>query len=359
MVVFLVSAAVGGAIALRSWNEGRPARLAAEAQAATAGGDLPRALAAWHDWNETGRQTVATLLIEAQLAQTLDRGRVADRIAGRVLDVDPSAVAAWTIRLNRLRVLDRPAEAIALGLEALGRLRAPAARRAVLQATTLAALAEVPDAEARGQLDRWIAADPLDLDARVARLARIAAAPHPGDPDRATRIAELDRIVAADPTGDAAREALVVALADAGEVDRGRAVLLAWPEADRGPRFDRLQARWDLEYDHQPARAAAGFRRALLATPHDWKSHYGLARALRMTGAGDAAAAEALAVARLRERLDPATLGPRLAGDLDRLDADPAGAARDLAELCRGVGLAPLAAAWSQVPEPDRPPSTP
>ncbi len=151
--------------------------------------------------------------------------------------------------------------------------------------TSLAALAELPDDEARTRLDRWIAADRDDLDARVARLARIAANYHPGDPDRAARIAKLTEILARDPepTSPLAR-ALVVALADAGEPDRGREFLEAWPEAARDARFDRLRGRWDLDYDHNPARAAESFARALVDLPHDWKSHYGLARAYRAIG---------------------------------------------------------------------------
>ena len=303
---------------------------------------------------------VATLMAEVRSAQAGNRGRDADLAAKELTRLDPSTAEAWSIRLNRLRVLDQPAQAIELGLSALTHLNSPRARRAILMTTTLAALAEVPDAEARSRLDRWIEADPLDIDAQVARMTRIAANPHPGDPDRATRIIELGRIVAQAPNHVAAREALAVALADAGEVDRGRAVLTRWPEPGRDHRFDRLQARWDLEYDHQPARAAERFRRALVEVPHDWKLHYGLARALRILGRTSEAQAEALAVARLRERLDPGTLGPRLATDFARLDrgaeaeAESDQATLDLAALCRSVGLTRLADAWSQ--EADRSP---
>ena len=97
-----------------------------------------------------------------------------------------------------------------------------------------------------------------------------------------------------------------------------------------------------------PARAAEGFRRALPATPHDWKLHYGLARSLRALHQTAAAEAEAVAVARLRERLDATTLGPRLAADLDRINqpATARAALLDLADLAASVGLAPLAQGW-------------
>ena len=364
---FALALAVGAWNNARSRDAGRPARLLAAANAATAAGDRARALAAWHAWNEGDGRTAASLLVEAHLAADLGRGSDADALARRSLALDSASAAAWSLRINRLRVLDRVAEALRVGRAALDRLPAPDDRRAILRATTLAALAEVPDAEARAQLDRWAAADPADVDARVARLARVANEPRPGDPDRAARIAALQALLDRDPGHVPAREALVVALADAGEVDRGRAALDAWPSESPGPadpldpapardddpRYRRLRARWDLDYDRRPDRAAAGFAVALAALPHDWKSHYGRARALRTLGRGAEAEVEARAVAAIRERLDPATLGPRLTADLARLDAtdqpaDVATAAADLAALCRGVGLVDLAAAWDR-----------
>ena len=362
---FVVAVAIGAGVAIRTWNFGRPARLLAEARAATSKGDRAGACAAWHAWNATDGATAATLLVEAQLAADLNRGRDAERIARQVIQLDASSASAWTLRINRLRVLDQPIEALTLGLSALGGIRSAEFRRAILKATTLATLAEVPDADARGQLDRWIAADPADLDAQVARLTWIAANPHPGDSDRAIRIVELQGIVAGHPDHVAARDALGVALGDSGEVARGQAILDGWPldqpashrlgapgGQDRGYRFDRLQGRWDLEFNHQPGRAAARFRAACLVAPHDWKSHYGLARALQATGHAPEARAEALAVTRLRERLDPATLGPRLTTAFAQLDggtaSQAAGAMADLAALGRSVGLVELADAWDQ-----------
>jgi thioredoxin-like negative regulator of GroEL len=129
---------------------------------------------------------------------------------------------------------------------------------------------------------------------------------------------------------------LVSTLADAGDPDAGRAALEAWPETGRDARYWRLRGRWDLEYDHHPDRAEASFRRALTELPHDWKTRIRLARTLRSLGREPEARTEAATVARLRERLDPAALGPRLAR------GDPA----DLAELTAAAGLTRLAAAW-------------
>ncbi len=328
----------------------RPRRLRDRAEAATRAGDWPTALDSWRALDRLGGGDARSCLAEARAALALDRGADAGRALLRATEADPTAVEAWRGRLDRLRVLDRPFEAARVGFDALGTV-APGGRRAILSSLTLALLAELPDDQARDRLDRWIAADPDDLDARAARLARVAANPRPGDPDRASRIAELSRLLDRDPGHVPTREALTVALADDGDPGRGRAVLGAWPPDSRDARFDRLRARWDLDYDARPDRAASGYRRALVDLPHDWKAHYGLARALRAVGRDAEARGEADAVSRLRERLDPAALGPRLAADLARLD-DPRAPA-DLAALCAGAGLARLADAWAREARPD------
>ena len=332
--------AVAGGVA---WTRDRPRRLRERAEAATLARDWPAAVEAWKECNRAGEASAGTWLAEARADLEMDRSAAADHAFAKALEAKPSLVEAWRGRLDRLRVLDRPLEALRLGRLAEAAVDADA-RPAILATTTLAALAELPDDEARARLDRWIAADPTDLDARVARLARIAANVHPGDPDRASRIAELAEILGREPEHVAAREALVVALGDAGEVDRGRVTLDAWPEAVRDARYDRLRGRWDLDYDRNPARAAGSFAKVLVELPHDWKSHYGLARAGRALGRDAEARAEADAVARLLERLAPVALGPRLVDDLAKLD-DPA-ARLDLAGLCDGVGLAGLAQSW-------------
>jgi tetratricopeptide (TPR) repeat protein len=326
-----------------AWDRDRPRRLFEQAEAATLARDWPRALAAWEGFNQTNSATARTLLAEARASLALDRSSHANRALERALEADPTLLEAWRTRLDWLRVVDRPLEALRVGKLAESAVE-PGSRPTILALTTLAALAELPDDEARDRLDRWIAADPDDIDARVARLARLAANFHPGDPDRAARIADLTEILARNPGHVAAREALVVALADAGEPDRGREVLEGWPETSRDARFDRLRGRWDLDYDHNPARAAESYARALIDLPHDWKSHYGLARAYRALGRDAEARSEAEAVARIRERLDPRTLGPRLADALAKLD-DPR-ALLDLSSLCEGVGLAHLAESW-------------
>ncbi len=216
----------------------------------------------------------------------------------------------------------------------------------MLRELTLALLADVPDETVRTALKRWIDADPADVDARVALLQRIATQPRAADPDRRSRLAELEKLAADQPGHLGARETLVTALADAGEPDRGRAVLDGWPgpESDRDARYWRLRGRWELEYDRHSDRAEAAFRRALETIPQDWRSWSGLARALTRLGRAAEARRAAEAVGRIREVLEPTALGPRLDDDFRRLD-DPE-ALRDLAALAAQAGLARLADAW-------------
>ena len=154
----------------------------------------------------------------------------------------------------------------------------------------------------------------------------------------------METLLAGHPDHIGAREALVAALADAGEPDRGRALLDDWPERARDARYWRLRGRWELEYDHRPDRAAAAFQTAVAELPQDWRSWYRLARALRILGRDREGRQAAETVSRIREVLDPLTLGPQLDAAFDHLD-DPA-ALRNLAALCDRAGLTRLADAW-------------
>jgi tetratricopeptide (TPR) repeat protein len=329
------------------WQVSRAARWRGRAEASAQVGDWPAALTAWRAFNATNQAQSATHLAEAKSALALGRAAQAERALERAIAADRSNAEPWRLRLELLRVEDRALEAQAVGWEAY-RAVPSRTRRQVLRDLTLAQLADLPDDLARTTLARWAAADPSepDPDARVALLARMATMPRGDDPDRAARIVELTALLARAPLNLAAREALIVALADAGEPDRGRQVLDAWPgpESSRDARYWRLRGRWDLDYDHRPDRAAEAFARALADLPHDWKTRFRLARALHALGREADARREAEVVGRTREALDPETLGPRLAVDLDRT-GDPA-ALLDLADLCARAGLTRLANAW-------------
>src|SRR5690606_27517588 len=117
-----------------------------------------------------------------------------------------------------------PFEAKAIGWQAYEAVR-PEGRREVVKALTLALLAEAPDDHARRTLRRWIEADPDDLDARVALYHRMADDPRADDPDADERAEALAALLARQPEHIGAREALVLALAESGQPDRGRDVL--------------------------------------------------------------------------------------------------------------------------------------
>src|SRR5262249_32147882 len=157
----------------------------------------------------------------------------------------------WRLLIEILRVEDRMLEASRTAWEAYDKVT-PDARPMLLRELTLSLLAELPDEDIRTVLHRWIDADGDDVDAKIALLQWIAIQPRATDPDRETLLADLESILTSHPDHVAAREVLVTALADAGERERGRALLGAWPSSARDARYWRLRGRWDLEYDHRP-----------------------------------------------------------------------------------------------------------
>lgn len=325
-----------------------PAQLAARAEAAARAGDWHTALASWRAVNRSGRATAQSFLGEARACLALDLAAQADRALAESIERNPSDPTPWLLRLGLLHVEDRTLEANQLGWKAYTSVPL-AARRDLLRGLTLALLTETPDDLARKQLERWIAADPADIDARVALLGRIAAQPHAGDPERTAQVASLSRLLAQHPDHLAAREALILALADVGEIDQARRLLEAWPSASRDARYYRLQGRWSLDYDHRPALAIDAFARALAELPHDWRTHYRLSRALKMLGREREAEQEAQIVSRLHEVLSAGPLGNRLASNFAHLDEPRS--RLDLASLCTSVGLNRLAAAWRKEAE--------
>lgn len=319
------------------------------ARAHEVAGDWPRALADYRAWNRTPRARGRSWLGEARACLALDLAAQAEAALARATEADPADPEPWRLRLDILRTEGRTVEALRVGWAAYAAV-APDSRRAILRELTLSqllsddALDDLPDARSRARLDRWAAADPADVEARVARHRRMADDPRPGDPGLDAWAATLATILDRDPAQISAREALALALDERGEPDRARAVLDAWPEPARDARYDRLAGRLALDHGRDPARAVALFERALAELPADWKTRAHLARAYRALDRPADAAREAARVAMLRELLDPSTLVPRLASALARPDDSRARA--DLADLCARAGLDRLADAW-------------
>jgi tetratricopeptide (TPR) repeat protein len=343
LLALLVLAALVITIMIWVWAHDDSARLASRADAAAKAGNWSDALKHWEAINQTKQATAHSLLEEARACLALNRAAQAERALIRATGAGPTDPAPWLLRLRILHMENRTLEAQHVGWAAYSSVP-PLARRDILQALTLALLTDPPDDFARDQLNRWISADPTDVDAQVALLSRIADQPRGGDPDRNTRIATLTSLLERHPDDPPTREALIIAFVDAGELDRGREVLDAWPAQTRDARYYRLRGRWDLEYEQQPEEAVRAFRRALTDQPHDWRTHYRLSRALSMLGQAEEAHDEAESVSRLREILEPDNLGRRLVADFDHLDERKS--RLDLATLCDSVSLERLADAW-------------
>ena len=342
-----LAAVSAASLAAWAWTAGGPARLVARAEAASKAGDWAEALVRWRAVNASGSARGRTHLAEARAALALGRASEAEGALRRAVAADPTASEPWRLWLEVLRVEDRMTDAQRVGWDAYAAVP-PGDRPAVLRELTLALLADLPDDAARDTLARWSAVEDAEAepDARAALIQRYNTMPRPGDPSRTTRIEELSKVLAERPGHAGAREALVTALADAGDVEAGRVALDSWPEPSRDARYWRLRGRWDLEYGRDPKSAAAAFARALEELPHDWKTRVRLARALRGLGREAAARREAETVGRLREVLDPAALGPRLAAALPRPDR-PETDVKALADLCARAGLNRLSHAWS------------
>jgi thioredoxin-like negative regulator of GroEL len=329
--------------AVWAWEADRPRRLISRAETAAARKDWLTALREWRGVNQTAAASARTYMGEAKACLSLDRAGQAERALSRAIEAEPEDSEPWLIELEILRVEDRPLEAGRVGWAAYDAVP-EGARRSVLRALTLALLADTPDELARRTLKGWVDADLDDVEARVALLRRMSTEPRDGDIPRSERIAQLNSLLERDPNQVSVRAALIMELADAGEPDRGRKLLEAWPLKLRDARYARIRGRWDLDYDHQPERAVELFRKALIELPHDWRTHYRLARALSVMGKTEEARAAAETVARLREVLDPHRLTGRINTALRELDEPRA--RLDLAELCGQVGLEKLAEAW-------------
>jgi predicted Zn-dependent protease len=347
----MMGVAAGGWLA---WPEGA-ASLEKRAREAAGAGRPAEAAELFAELNRGEQAMGANLLAEARARLAAGQAAKAEGVLRRVVEKEPAKGVAWQLWLELLRVEDRRTEAAVVAREALAEVE-PGGAFGVRKAATLAMLAEAPDDVARPTLERWVGADADDLDARRALLTRRAlVGPRQAGPAaaRATaHVEDLEAVLARRPDHVGLREAAVEALAEAGLIARGRALLEGWPEAGRDARYARLKGRWALDYNRDPAEAERAFRAVLKVVPHDWRTRARLARALHGQGKSEEARREAEVVSRHRELMDPAAITARLASDLER--AGEPEALEDLAGLCRSLGLDWLAEGWAAEAETAR-----
>jgi tetratricopeptide (TPR) repeat protein len=341
----LGGAACLGLLALVNWMAIDSSKLLfSKAEDAARMGDWAAAQRYWRAINRTSAAKSTSHLGEAKACLALGQAEQAERSLHRAIRTDPSEPESWRLLLEIFRVEDRTLDAQRFGWQAFDAVQ-PDARRELLRQLTLAFLADLlPEEKIRTTLRRWVEADVNDVDAQVALWQRIVAQPRPGDPDRPSLLAKLEELLATYPDHAGVREVLTTSLADAGEPDRGRAILDTWPELTRDARYWRLRGRWELEYERRPQEATIAFRNALKELPQDWRSWYRLSRALWILNRHDESYLATETVRRIREVTDPLVLGPRLHAAFDHLD-DPK-ALNDLAALCSQTRLTRLSNAW-------------
>ena len=345
VLIGVASAILGTAALLAVSTYESPTSRVNRALAAAHAGDWSRARSIWKSINESSSASAFTHQGEARACLALGLAGQAEGLLHKAVGLDPADVESWRLLLQIMRVEGRTVEARDLGWQAYASVLQES-HRIILLELTLSLLSVVPEATARHTLSRWVQADPGDVDAQVALIKRQSAEPLTGDPDRPSLVATLEAIVTSRPDHTQSREALIEALADIGEPNRGRKLLDQWPESTRDERYEKLRGRWDLEYDHHPERAAPLFQSALGKMPQDWRSWYRLARAYRAIGREADARAAAVQVERIRESLDPLALGRRLDDALNHLD-DPSTPA-EMIRLCRQASLHQLADAWQE-----------
>jgi predicted Zn-dependent protease len=336
---------VVGCAALLNWSVSHWPEMAGRAERAAKNGDFEISYRLWSEYNAGPRASPESWFAQAKAALAMGHAADGVRALEKAAELNPSNPEPWQLQLEILRVEDRPVDALGVGWKAYDAVPRPA-RRGILRALTLALLTETPEDLARTTLQRWVAEDSTDLEARVALLRRMAANPRDGDLPRSSRIETLEELLRRRPESISTRQALIEELADAGDGERAKQVLENWPERARDARFDQVSGRLALDLDRNPKVAAEALKRALAALPHDWKIHYRYARALAAIGAKAEAKHEADRVGVLREILEPGRLAKRLDADLRDLEQPRARA--DLAALCRSVGFDRLGAAWEE-----------
>ena len=255
----------------------------------------------------------------------------------------PEMPDGWLLLLDLLRVLG-DADQFSSELNAL--LQTPVARRtsSVLSSATLGLLTDLDQSDVRSRLKKWVEKEPDQPLAQAALLLRYATNPLPDDPSRDVRLQEARELLQRFPQSLMARSALVETLFNSGLYEEAAEALEGWPQAGRNSTaWHRLQGRRLQDQDQNPAAAVTEFQQVLKSMPHDWKTRYRLARALKASGSPDEANLQARRMTEIREMLEPTALEPILKRAIPKgRPPEPS----PLIELLQRLQLHELAKSW-------------
>jgi hypothetical protein len=136
-----------------------PKELRQRAERELAKGNWLRAAELLHAYNNSPRADSRLLAEEAKAWLAADKAKTAGLVVDRELKHSPAEAAAWLVKLEILRVLDRTRDALAVGNAALAAVD-PQEKLKVLRAATIVALEPYPDDLARERLSAWLSQEP-------------------------------------------------------------------------------------------------------------------------------------------------------------------------------------------------------
>lgn len=181
----------------------------------------------------------------------------------------------------------------------------------VLVKATLGMLTDLDPEEVRDRLSRWNKAEPGQPIAQAALQQRYLDNPMPNDPGRDERLQTCRDLLQRFPASTQARAVLAELLMVSGLAVEATRTVENWPEADRqGIVYHRILGRYLQDIRHDQNQAIIAFQMVLQSMPHDWKTRYRLARALKAVGRHDESRFESNKMLKIREKLDPINLEP-------------------------------------------------
>lgn len=255
----------------------------------------------------------------------------------------PEKPEGWLMILDIYRFLGQP-DKIMDAFEEL-RLQETAFRSApVLMKVTIGLLTDLDPEEVRDRLKRWADAEQNSPMAAATLQQRYLENPLPSDPSRDERLRACRQLVSRFPDSIESHAVLAELLMTSGLMDEAAEILQNWPgNRDNDVNYHRLSGRYlqDVRLDH--ANAIISFQKVLEKLPHDWKTRYRLARALKAVGHLKESQDESVRMLETREKLEPASLEPIIRNAFPRGKApEPA----SMIVLLNNLNLIRLAESW-------------